>query len=249
VIAGGGTDEPDLVVTRLNADGTLDTSFGGDGTSAADFGGLEATTSATVQPDGKIVVSGVALDASAQGDFAAARFQPNGLLDRTFNSDGKTSINFGANDGAGATAMQPDGRILLAGTTQGVLNDIALARLEGVDPPPAVPGPAGSPTIVPRCAGRRATIVGTAGRDRLHGTRHADVIVGLAGSDVIRAARGNDLVCGGAGNDTLDGGRGNDRLLGGAGRDRLFGGPRADLCDGGPARDRARDCERTRRLR
>jgi Tol biopolymer transport system component len=71
-----------------------------------------------------------------------------------------------------------------------------------------------------RCAGRRATIVGTRGRDRLRGTRRADVIVALGGHDRVRAGRGRDLVCGGRGNDRLFGGPGRDRLIGGPGRDR-----------------------------
>jgi Ca2+-binding RTX toxin-like protein len=102
------------------------------------------------------------------------------------------------------------------------------------------PGPGGDP---PRCAGRRATLVGTARRDRLVGTPRADVIVALGGNDVIRAGRGNDLVCAGSGNDRVDGGPGNDRVLGGSGNDRLVGGVGRDRCLGGAGLDRAR-CER-----
>jgi RTX calcium-binding nonapeptide repeat (4 copies) len=118
----------------------------------------------------------------------------------------------------------------------------------GPGPGPA-PGPGGRK---PRCGGKRATLVGTSGRDRLRGTRRADVIVGLGGNDVIRAGRGNDLVCAGAGNDYVDGGAGNDRLsggsggdrlLGGAGRDRLTGDSGRDRCVGGAGRDQAA-CER-----
>ena len=97
---------------------------------------------------------------------------------------------------------------------------------------PAGPGAGGA---APRCAGKRATIVGSAGRDVLRGTRRRDVIAGLGGNDVIAAARGNDTVCAGAGNDRVSGGSGRDRLSGGAGR---------DTCLGGPGRDRA-TCERS----
>ncbi|HET8823394.1 MAG TPA: proprotein convertase P-domain-containing protein [Thermoleophilaceae bacterium] len=88
-----------------------------------------------------------------------------------------------------------------------------------------------TPTAVAakRCATKRATIVGTKGRDVLRGTRGADVIAALAGNDRIEGLRGNDLICGG---------RGRDRLVGGAGRDRLLGGPGRDICLGGPGRDR-----------
>jgi RTX calcium-binding nonapeptide repeat (4 copies) len=73
---------------------------------------------------------------------------------------------------------------------------------------PASAGALGRPSA--RCAGRRATIVGTQGADRLRGTRRADVIAGLAGDDVIRGLGGRDLICGGPS---------RDRLLGGPGRD------------------------------
>lgn len=85
---------------------------------------------------------------------------------------------------------------------------------------------AGAPT----CAGRTATIVGTAGHDELRGTTGPDVIVGRGGSDDIEARAGNDVVCGNLGNDELEGGRGNDRLYGGPGHDEAEGGPGRDVC-------------------
>lgn len=99
-------------------------------------------------------------------------------------------------------------------------------------------GGAGGAAGPPKCAGRRATIVGTAGRDVLRGTRRADVIVALGGNDVVLGAGGNDLVCGGPGNDRLLGGLGADRLLGGPGKDQLFGGPGKDQLFGGLGADR-----------
>jgi RTX calcium-binding nonapeptide repeat (4 copies) len=70
-----------------------------------------------------------------------------------------------------------------------------------------------------RCAGRRATIVGTARGELIRGTAGRDVIAGLGGSDELRGLAGNDLLCGG---------RGDDRLIGGRGRDVLRGGPGDD---------------------
>ena len=83
-------------------------------------------------------------------------------------------------------------------------------------------------TVKRTCAGRPATIAGTAGRDLLRGTRRADVIAALGGNDRVEGLRGNDLVCGGAGRDRLLGGRGSDRLIGGRGRDTCLGGPGSD---------------------
>jgi uncharacterized repeat protein (TIGR01451 family) len=88
-----------------------------------------------------------------------------------------------------------------------------------------------------RCFGRRATICGTKGRDRLTGTAERDVIVGLQGNDTIKGLDGNDLICGGSGKDTLVGGRGRDRLDGGQGE---------DTCKDGGEADTARRCEQKR---
>jgi Ca2+-binding RTX toxin-like protein len=87
------------------------------------------------------------------------------------------------------------------------------------------------------CMGRTATIIGTLGRDKLKGTKHADVIAGRGGRDTVTARGGNDIVCGGAGKDTLKGDAGNDKLSGGKGRDRLIGGPGRDKLKSGPGRD------------
>lgn len=74
---------------------------------------------------------------------------------------------------------------------------------------------------VPRCFGEKATIVGTAGDDRLRGTEGRDVIVGRGGEDLIRGLGGNDLLCGGGGGDLVVGGDGRDRLHGGGAPDGL----------------------------
>ena len=134
VIAGYGNDDIDAVVTRLNPDGKPDTTFGAQGTSAIDFGLIEVARAAVLQPDGKIVVAGYAQPSLLDADFAAARLQPGGALDTTFSSDGKATLRSGAIDMAYAAALQPNGKIVLAGSTQVVTQDVALARLEGVTP-------------------------------------------------------------------------------------------------------------------
>jgi Ca2+-binding RTX toxin-like protein len=117
----------------------------------------------------------------------------------------------------------------------------------------AVVGGGGAPMTLaaaaaPSCEGRRATITGTPGDDRIVGTPGADVVVAGAGSDVVRGRGGDDVVCGGRGRDDLRGGFGADRLLGGRDElhsdrggtftvgDRLRGGPGADRLVGGADR-------------
>ena len=72
-----------------------------------------------------------------------------------------------------------------------------------------------------RCDGKAATIVGTAGDDRIKGTSHSDVIFAGAGNDTVDGRGGNDIICGGAGRDKLRGGAGNDRIFGGSGNDTI----------------------------
>jgi hypothetical protein len=99
------------------------------------------------------------------------------------------------------------------------------------------------------CGGRRATQVGTEGKDRLVGTKGRDVIAGLGGRDKIKGKGGKDILCGGEGKDRLSGNKGRDKLLGGRGKDLLSGGKgRKDRCVGGPGRDRAKACERTKKI-
>jgi Ca2+-binding RTX toxin-like protein len=86
----------------------------------------------------------------------------------------------------------------------------------------------------PRCHGRRAMIVGTAGDDDLQGTPERDVIWGGEGDDTITGSLGNDLLCGGPGADLVHGGRGNDVADGGAGADdRVVGDLGDDKVIGG----------------
>lgn len=97
---------------------------------------------------------------------------------------------------------------------------------------------ANSPAVAgPSCLGRRATLVGTGGPDRLEGTRRSDVIVGRGGKDLIIAKGGRDYICGGGDRDLISGGPGGDRIRGEGGRDTVFGFGGADVLHGGPGRD------------
>jgi len=79
-----------------------------------------------------------------------------------------------------------------------------------------------SPTweYIYKCAGKRATIVGDDGKDKIKGTKKADVIVANGGADTVSGRGGNDRICGGRGKDKLTGGDGKDKLLGGKGKDQ-----------------------------
>jgi hypothetical protein len=85
---------------------------------------------------------------------------------------------------------------------------------------------------------RGCTITGTAGNDRLVGTRGDDVICGLGGDDRIHGRGGDDAIFGDAGNDRIDGGAGKDTVYGDDGDDRIDGGGDADVVEGGAGADR-----------
>lgn len=85
----------------------------------------------------------------------------------------------------------------------------------------------------PRCDGKKATIVGTPGADRLMGTRGADVIVSKGGIDRIDGRGGDDRICSGRGWDYVAGGTGDDRIFAGKGGDSITPGAGDDMIDGG----------------
>jgi hypothetical protein len=90
---------------------------------------------------------------------------------------------------------------------------------------------------VPTCHGKRATCVGTPGRDLILGSDADDVIVAGDGDDVVHGDLGHDIICGGEGNDSLFGAKGNDVIYGGPGDDWLFGAVGVDELYGGPGDD------------
>ena len=226
----------DIIVARVNADGTRDSAFGtGGGGTRIDVGPTDDAQAVLVQPDGKILVAGSVERSDEKDDLIVVRLQPNGMPDTTFGDKGTVSIDLGGEEEGDALVLQPDGKVVVAGYAEGPngTGDMLVARLLG-------DAAESSPPLkrVPRCAGRRATIIGTPAADRLKGSRRRDVIVGLGGKDSIRAGDGNDVVCAGPGDDKVKGGTGNDKLRGGSGRDRLRGGPGRDNLNGGPGRDK-----------
>jgi len=234
----GATGVGDFSLVRYNADGSLDASFGVNGRVLTDFGGNtdDGAQELVQQPDGKLVAAGRSNASAAERfDVALARYLANGSLDASFGIGGVVRTDFASTTFRGrlfGLALQTDAKVATAGSSDASGDsDFALARYLLTDEQPQPP---------PTCGGRPATILGTAGADRMRGTLGTDVILGLAGNDTIRGLAGNDTICGGTGRDTLIGGDGNDRLFGVSGRDRLFGDRGRDRLDGGTSRDRCR---------
>jgi uncharacterized delta-60 repeat protein len=131
-------NQDDFALARFNANGTLDTSFGSAGKLSTDFfGNTDQARRVRIQPDGKIVVAGLATTGSgvtANTDFAVARYNPDGSLDTTFGSGGKVNTNIaGKYDSALGMALQGDGKIVLAGRVGvdgGLDPDFGVARYD-----------------------------------------------------------------------------------------------------------------------
>jgi uncharacterized delta-60 repeat protein len=132
-----GVNTWDIALARVTADGTLDTSFDGDGLVTTSFSSTaEFGESVAIQPDGKILVFGSA-DVGANDDVAIARYLPNGALDTSFSGDGKLTLSYGSgNSSALHGVLQPDWKIVVAGESGiGAGVNFAAARLEGNTPP------------------------------------------------------------------------------------------------------------------
>ena len=122
LVAGQSNDtNSDFALARYNSDGSLDTTFDGDGKLTTDFGTLfgDFANSVAVQTDGKIVVAGIA-SGGGQSDFALARYNSDGSLDTSFDGDGKLTTDFGSSNArANDVALQEDGKIVVTGDSDG----------------------------------------------------------------------------------------------------------------------------------
>ena len=120
-----GTDNvpDDLGVARFNANGSLDTTFGGTGVVISDFGNDEYGNDVSTQADGKIVVAGRSTGAAG---LLLVRYNYDGSLDSSFGANGRVVTGAGTDiQSGGGAAIQPDGKILVAGAGNG---NVALAR-------------------------------------------------------------------------------------------------------------------------
>ncbi|HEU4390936.1 MAG TPA: hypothetical protein VFV34_24235 [Blastocatellia bacterium] len=128
IVAVGGTflaSEEDYSLVRLTAKGALDPMFGSGGKVTTNFflcRGYRSSDQAraiALQKDGKILVAGLTYDAcgGTEGDFALARYNSDGSLDSTFGTNGKVTTDFFVGpDGGYDIAMEPNGKIVVAGT-------------------------------------------------------------------------------------------------------------------------------------
>jgi uncharacterized delta-60 repeat protein len=123
-----GNSDFDVAVVRYNSNGTLDTSFDGDGKKVIQVQTHDYGYSVAVQPDGKILIGGTSSTTNVDSDFMVLRLNPNGSLDNSFDADGKVVTIIGTSQDYGRKLiLLPDGKIFVAGYIHINANDYELA--------------------------------------------------------------------------------------------------------------------------
>jgi uncharacterized delta-60 repeat protein len=105
-------------VTRINEDGTLDSTFGSGGLAITPGGGIygSISNSLAIQSDGRIVVAGTGFDPNVDWRYLVRRYNPNGSLDHSYGSNGLVRIQVGGlHNEAFAIAVDMVGRAVVAG--------------------------------------------------------------------------------------------------------------------------------------
>jgi uncharacterized delta-60 repeat protein len=118
IVVTGRSSSGNLMLARFNADGTIDSSFGGGGLTIIDYQGPYASGNAVaIQTDGKIVVGGTFDRGTGAGNqYTVARYTSDGQQDFTFGGDGTRRTDMGGGSG-NSVALQSDDKIVLAGST------------------------------------------------------------------------------------------------------------------------------------
>jgi uncharacterized delta-60 repeat protein len=113
-----------VLIARLTANGSLDTSFGTGGIVAVDFNGLDDRGLDVVQQsDGKLLVLARAEVTPGNHDLGLVRLNTDGSLDASFNFTGKLTLSLGGTDDRpAAMASLPDGAVVIAGTTTSLVS-------------------------------------------------------------------------------------------------------------------------------
>ncbi|HEX8833197.1 MAG TPA: Ig-like domain-containing protein, partial [Abditibacteriaceae bacterium] len=128
----GGRAGNDFGLTRLNANGSVDTAFGSNGRVTTDFESSGDDINGLVVKNGRILAAGFAnhtiADPREHTNFALARYKSDGTLDTSFDTDGKVITDFSGvsyGDGAYAVALSGD-NIIAAGFTS--TSDVATTQ-------------------------------------------------------------------------------------------------------------------------
>jgi uncharacterized delta-60 repeat protein len=124
IVVGGNTFQATVdftAIVRYNSDGTLDSTFDSDGivlntiATNVEIYQNQTVNGIAIQTDGKIVTTG-GYNFGNNFGWYISRFNPNGSLDNTFDADGIAGFQVSIYDDTGnAIAVQPNGKIVIAG--------------------------------------------------------------------------------------------------------------------------------------
>jgi uncharacterized delta-60 repeat protein len=121
----------DFVLIRFGSTGVPDNTFGTNGVAVPDLGTEEyEATAMAIQADNKVVVAGNFFDLNTfEFRSAVVRYNTNGTLDNTFDTDGKTTIDFSVDDFEITTdiSIQSNGNILLSGYAISFFSNISIS--------------------------------------------------------------------------------------------------------------------------
>ncbi len=99
-----------VYVGRLNTSGSIDNTFGTNGKTTVTFGYYVECQGFAIQPDDKIIQAGF-----GNNDIQIIRYNSNGILDNSFDGDGRLSTNLGAVENAYGVAVN-NNKIIVCGT-------------------------------------------------------------------------------------------------------------------------------------
>lgn len=125
---------PVMIIARYQANGHLDSTFNGTGIVTTSLGMGAAAADVAIQANGKIIAAGVAVE-NGKSYVAVVRYRSDGSLDTGFGGTGiiTTSVSANRDDIGRGTAIQPDGKIVVAGFTEASdgKSDMAVLRYLG----------------------------------------------------------------------------------------------------------------------
>ena len=116
VIGGQGNG---VMVARFNSNGTLDNTFGTNGIISTQVGSSSGSNSMKLQPNGKIIVTGTAMDSQGYTQFLTIQYNSDGSLDPSFGAGGIVTTSVGTGfQGGQDIAVASNGKIVVGGTRQ-----------------------------------------------------------------------------------------------------------------------------------
>jgi uncharacterized delta-60 repeat protein len=250
-----------LVLNRYNLDGTLDRTFGNNGTvigtELPDF----RVTGITTAANGQLILTGAnELLAPGTGNTLLVKYNSGGTLDQGFGTNGVVNtglVDWRFTSGQSSFLVQPDNKILISGRDSNALlggfanNEPFLLRYNSNGVLDNSFGDGGSLRIDSSAGilaiqansdilSIGATITGQAKLSRYLSAGDLPVdrlATGSESNDHLAGGRGNDLFRAGGGDDTVWGGYGNDTIDGENGNDTILGEAGADRLYGANGND------------